>query len=514
MKLDRIGWVCSKSPQDMHIVPAVGGDPQDCPQCGQTFNDQLVSFVIHRLSELRDGFIDNTANFYWNRYGGANQDSPAPMEFSTFLRILTSAHGVKGKGISLPEAVSAKRRCLNQCSPPTTDLTDSFPDFAAKDFTEENAFRMLHSVRHLSLPGFTQGVFKREFGLKSLIQYLWCVTSVNVREGHLEWETSYEEVPLKVWNCSPLAIQAKLQKLLTRAQAIKEESKLMSSVFQWLSDDHTNAITPAYGDLTTVIARQLEPSKRRIRTGGNTRDAGLENIVNLDLNGDGSLRTVAGDDLWISYGPQTLGELTQFVEKILKATKGKKSALKGSVLKTLIEVTNPKLQSEGVLEYELTYPPEFECGKVDESSDGGPTFKSIGINTTLSGEVSKGTKRTRTESSRRTEPPSQRSRREEPNNQPGPSNNVPPRPHSHGQQVPDPPARRDSVGSQRSRGSRGWSSHRGSRGSRNSGGQRHEERRRERTPPRERRCRSCNCRASSHARYCYNCARPFDGGRR
>ena len=111
---------------------------------------------------------------------------------------------------------------------------------------------------------------EREFGHKSLIQYLWCVTTVNVREGHLEWETSHEEVPLKVWNCSSLTIQAKLQKLLTRAQAIKEESKLMSSVFQWLSDDHTNANTPAYGDLTTVIARQLEPSKRRIRTGGNT----------------------------------------------------------------------------------------------------------------------------------------------------------------------------------------------------------------------------------------------------
>ena len=231
----------------------------------------------------------------------------------------------------------------------------------------------------------------------------------------------------------------------------------MSAVFQLLSGDDTNAITPAYGDLTTVIARQLEPSKRRIRTGGNTRDAGLENIVNLDLNGDGSLRTVSGDDLWTSYGPQSLEELTKFIEKVTKATKGNKSALKGSVLKTLIEVTNPMLASEGVLEYELTYPPEFECGKVDKASDGGPTFKSIGINTTLSGEVSKGTKRTRTESSRRTEPPPQRSRREEPTNQPGPSNNEPPRPPSNGQQVPDPPARRDSVGSQRSQGWLEWS---------------------------------------------------------
>ena len=290
----------------------------------------------------------------------------------------------------------------------------------------------------------------------------------------------------------------------------------MSSVFQWLSEDHTNENTPAYGDLTMVITRQLESSKRRIRTGGNTRDAGLENIVNnLDLNGDGSLRTVAWDDLWLSYGPHSLEELSNFIGKVIKASNGKHSALKGSVLKTFIEETNPKLQSEGVLEYELTYPPEFECGKVDKSSDGVPTFKSIGTNTTLSGDCTKGKKRSRGESSRRNDPPPQRSRREETEPQPGPSNEEPPRPPSTGPQDPDPPTRRDSVGSQRSRGSRDSRGHRGSRGSRNPRGHhRNEDRRRERSPPRERRCRSCNCIAESHARYCYNCARPLDGGRR
>ena len=200
-------------------------------------------------------------------------------------------------------------------------------------------------------------------------------------------------------------------------------------VFQWLSGDDLNANTPAYGDLTTVIARQLEPSKRRIRTGGNTRDAGLENIVNnLDLNGDGSMRTVAGDDLWVHYGPQTLEELSNFIGKVIKASEGKHSTLKGSVLKTLFEETNPKLQSEGVLEYELTYPPEFECGKVSKSSHGGSTFKSTGTNTTISGDWTRGKKRSRGESSRRNEPPPQRSRREETEPQAGPSNEEPPRP--------------------------------------------------------------------------------------
>ena len=57
-------------------------------------------------------------------------------------------------------------------------------------------------------------------------------------------------------------------------------------------------------------------------------------------------------------------ELADFIGNVIKASDGNHSNLKGSVLKTLIEETNPKLHSEGVLEYMLTYPPEFECGKV------------------------------------------------------------------------------------------------------------------------------------------------------
>ena len=64
----------------------------------------------------------------------------------------------------------------------------------------------------------------------------------------------------------------------------------------------------------------------------------FENIVNnLDLNGDGSLRTVAGDDLWLSYGPQSLDELTNFIGKVIRVSNGNNP--KGSVLKTLIEET-------------------------------------------------------------------------------------------------------------------------------------------------------------------------------
>ena len=70
----------------------------------------------------------------------------------------------------------------------------------------------------------------------------------------MEWETSHEEVPMKVWNCSSLTIQAKIEKLLNKATAIKEESMLMTAVYQWLSGDDTHAIIPAFVDLTTVVA--------------------------------------------------------------------------------------------------------------------------------------------------------------------------------------------------------------------------------------------------------------------
>ena len=59
--------------------------------------------------------------------------------------------------------------------------------------------------------------------------------------------------------------------------------------------------------------------------------------VNPDLNGDGSLRIVVGEDLWLNYGPESLEELGNFIGKVIKASKGNHSNLKGSVLKTLIE---------------------------------------------------------------------------------------------------------------------------------------------------------------------------------
>ena len=55
--------------------------------------------------------------------------APPAVEYSVFLSGLFSSHRIKGKALQHPKAVSAKRRCLVQCSVPTNDLKNSFPDF-------------------------------------------------------------------------------------------------------------------------------------------------------------------------------------------------------------------------------------------------------------------------------------------------------------------------------------------------------------------------------------------------
>ena len=60
---------------------------------------------------------------------------------------------------------------------------------------------------------------------------------------------------------------------MEKAKKIKEESKLLSAVMDWLKTDKKLATTPAFGDLTQAKARQLEPSIQRIRTCSIARDA-------------------------------------------------------------------------------------------------------------------------------------------------------------------------------------------------------------------------------------------------
>ena len=105
---------------------------------------------------------------------------------------------------------------------------------------------------------------------------------------------------------------------MEKAKKIKEESKLLSVVMDWLEFDEL-VITPAFGDLTQAKARQLEPSIQRIRTGSIARDASLENCVNnLNLSPRDGPRTITGDELWRQHGPQTLTEAFEFFGRVVK----------------------------------------------------------------------------------------------------------------------------------------------------------------------------------------------------
>ena len=60
-----------------------------------------------------------------------------------------------------PDAVSAKRKCLVQCSKPSIDLKSGFPDFTSSDFHVHKVFQLMKFLMNFTLDRFTQGVFKR-----------------------------------------------------------------------------------------------------------------------------------------------------------------------------------------------------------------------------------------------------------------------------------------------------------------------------------------------------------------
>ena len=74
-----------------------------------------------------------------------------------------------------------------------------------------------------------------------------------------------------------------------KAAKVKEESKRMSVVMDWIKFDKTHVNTPSFGHLTQAFARQQLPSIQLMRTTGNTRGASTENCFeNLNLSsGDG-----------------------------------------------------------------------------------------------------------------------------------------------------------------------------------------------------------------------------------
>ena len=48
-----------------------------------------------------------------------------------------SAHGIIGQGMKYSDHASAKCKCKVQCSIPTNDMKDAFPEFPKADFQDD-----------------------------------------------------------------------------------------------------------------------------------------------------------------------------------------------------------------------------------------------------------------------------------------------------------------------------------------------------------------------------------------
>ena len=72
-------------------------------------------------------------------------------------------------------------------------------------------------LMNTSLAKFTPGVFKREFGIKNLQQYLWCELVLKVQQVPSLWHECWDLVPLKVCNCSSYCIRGKLENLVEKS---------------------------------------------------------------------------------------------------------------------------------------------------------------------------------------------------------------------------------------------------------------------------------------------------------
>ena len=110
----------------------------------------------------------------WKKVLPENKEVAAPaVEYTVFLHSLFASHGIKGQGLQHPEAISAKRRCLVQCSIPTIDLKDSFLEFPFADFQDDyKVLALLFHLKTSQMGRFNEGVFKREFYKKAIQQYL------------------------------------------------------------------------------------------------------------------------------------------------------------------------------------------------------------------------------------------------------------------------------------------------------------------------------------------------------
>ena len=137
------------------------------------------------------------------------------------------------------------------------------PDFNSSDFHDHKVLCLIKFLQNCQLGRLIQGVFKREFSLKAL----------QVQQQTSLWHMCWELVPLRVWNCSFHAIWGKLENLVEKAAKIKEESRLLSVVIDWLEYDTNHVNTTTFSDQTQALVQLQQPCIQCERNAIINRDA-------------------------------------------------------------------------------------------------------------------------------------------------------------------------------------------------------------------------------------------------
>ena len=84
-------------------------------------------YLSFRLSSIGLDAGNGTAKLF------CKSGQPASIPFDQFLRCLFGSHGQAVSGIRRPTGVSVTYPCTNQCSRPSVDLKDTFPNIGDKE---------------------------------------------------------------------------------------------------------------------------------------------------------------------------------------------------------------------------------------------------------------------------------------------------------------------------------------------------------------------------------------------
>ena len=119
--MDKVDWLCRNG----HYVKGVAeGKAKPCDECGQTLDEKMERFLTRRLREIARDIEEGFDKIHRVNH----EKAPPAIKYTVFLSDLFSSHGIKGQGMIHPEAVSSKRKRLVQCSLPSIDLKNGFPD--------------------------------------------------------------------------------------------------------------------------------------------------------------------------------------------------------------------------------------------------------------------------------------------------------------------------------------------------------------------------------------------------